>query len=137
MDASEAAEILAFVDEVLSEEGRMITLVRFNQTAPDPSRPHIVGTGDPFATPLEAVTVPCAFVPLSSLQILGHELERDKLTGNEQAHGIMAPSGEIDFSKYEGIIDGAARYIITKLSRLKPGNYTFVWAFTAEVRNAG
>lgn len=137
MDAAEAAEILAFVNETLTEEGRLITLVQFDQTPSDPSKPHIVGTTDPFVSPKASVTVPCAFVPLSSLQVLGLEATKSELVSTQEVYGIFAPSGEIDFAKYEGIIDGNNRYSVTKMSRLKPGAFTFVWAFIAGVRNAG
>lgn len=137
MDASEAAEIIAFVNETLQDEGRPVTLVQFNQTPTDPARPHIVGTTDPFASPKDSVLTHCAFVPLSSLQILGLEADRTELVSTKQVHGIFAPVGETDFAKYEGMIDGDGRYTLTKVSRLKPGLFTFVWAFIAEVRNAG
>ncbi len=136
MDASEAAEIIAFVKEIIGEEGRTMTLVKFDQTPANPATPHRVGKGDPFADPETTLELKCVFVPLSSLQDLGMGKVKMNLYSKADVVGLIEPSSEEDLSLYNGMIDGASRYLISTMDRLKPGDYTFLWSFAGAVRNA-
>ena len=136
MDATEAADTIAFVKQIIAEEGRGVTLVKFDTAPTDPTRPHLVGKGDPFAAPLETLNVNVCFVPLSSLQELGMSATKRDLYTAAAVVGLIEPSEEIDYSRFNGVIDGTNRYILSAVDRLKPGNYTFLWAFAGAVRNA-
>lgn len=136
MDASEAAEVIAFVKEIIAEEGRAVTLVRFDQASTDPAKPHHVGKGDPFVSPIESQPANCVFVPLSSLQDLGMNTQKRELYSQAAVVGLLEPMEEMDYSKFNGMIDGDARYVMSTVDRLKPGAFTFLWSFAGMVRNA-
>lgn len=136
MDASEAAETIEFVKEIIAEEGRPVTLVKFNTAPTDPTKPHLVGRGDPFNAPLATQVVNACFVPISSLQELGMSASKRELYTQAAVVGLMEPTNEIDYAEFNGLIDGTARYILASVDRLKPGAFTFLWSFAGAVRNA-
>lgn len=134
MTPQEIAETLAFVKTIIADEGRLITLVKFSTTPPDPSKPHKLAA-DPWGAPIATQDVHAVFVPLSSLQQLGMiTADKSKLYGKCSAVAMLEPIDEIDFGSFTGFLDGTDRYILSVVDKLKPGPATLLWAIGGDLK---
>lgn len=135
MTPQEAAEVVAFVKEIIADEGRIVTFVRFDATTPDPTKPHKPGA-DPWIAPAETLDAAAVFVPLSSLQELGMVAVKRELYNAAAVVGMVEPVDGVDFAHFDGMIDDGSRYLLSAVDKLKPGPTVFLWAFAGATIHA-
>ena len=125
-------EIITVAQELITENGRSITLVAFNSTPQDPARPWL-GPTDPRAKPDSTLTLDAVFVHPSSATALGLSQSGFDLLKTAEQIAIASPGATADLSVFQEVIDGTTRWKIEKIETLRPGREV-VLAFIAVKR---
>ncbi len=126
------AALTVTAQRLISENGRSITLVSFDDTLQNPSRPWL-GPADPRATPASTLVVDAVFVPPSGAAALGLSLQTVDLLKNAEQVAIISPGVDVGLEPFQEIIDGTTRWKIMMTEVLRPASQT-VLAFLGVVR---
>ena len=113
--------LTATAQRLISANGRSITLVQFDSTPSDASRPWL-GPADPRATPDASLTVDAVFVDNGSG--LGKTFNIEDLLKKSDQVALLSAGAQVDLSIYNEVIDGTERYKITGFDVLRPAGVT-------------
>ena len=129
MTAIDYNAMAAVAEQLIDENGREITIFRFDQTFTDSAKPW-KGPTDPRGTPDETATLNAVFVPISGAASLGMKtLDQDLLKRTEQVC-LIAPgvtSVPFDLATANEIIDGGVNSKVTFVETLKPGDTVLLY----------
>jgi len=109
---------VATAQELIDENGRDVTLIRFNQTPADANKPW-AGPADPDATPDATTTVRGCFVPMSGSGLGKDTIDEDLLKRTSELC-LIGPGVGFDITTANELIDGTVHKKITFVQELKP-----------------
>ena len=114
---------IATAQALITQFGRSITLVQFNDTITDSDKPWDgVNPTDPRGTPDATLVLDAVFVFPTGLLKLGLGSEEERLLKRYEQICIIAPGAANDPRDYQEIIDGSDRWKIEMVQVLKPAN---------------
>lgn len=114
--------LITVAQRLISENGRAISLLGFNETPADVNRPY-EGPSDTTDTPSNQLDLNAVFV-LPGQAGLGLGLDsvvQDLLKRSEQV-AMVSPGATADLKIYQQITDGSDQWTINEVHELKPGN---------------
>jgi len=110
-------EMAAVAQELIDDNGRDVTLIRFKQTPADGAKPW-EGPDDPRTTPDATTTVKGCFVPMGpGLGITITDVDLLKRTAEVC---LIGPGAGFDLATANELIDGSVHKKITFVQTLKP-----------------
>lgn len=122
-------EIANIAKTLIDENGREVTIVRFDQSPGDPTKPWR-GPADPRATPDATATVKGVFVPPSGAAKLGLSTVDQDLMKRTSEILIVAPGADappFDLATANEIIDDGVNKRITFVETLRPNVVTLLY----------
>lgn len=119
------AEILAVAQELITENGRSVTLIAFDSTEQNAAQPWN-GPADPRAVPDATLAVDAVFVDPSSARSLGVSRPVEDLVKRYSAIMMISPGAQVDLSQYQEVLDGTNRSRVESIESLRPGGTTFI-----------
>lgn len=118
-------KLAATAQRLVENSGRDITLVEFNTTPADASKPWR-GASDPRTTPDATLAVSGVFVEPSSATKLGMSTEVSDLL--KRSSQIIIVASTADLKSYNEVIDSdSSRWKIVGMETLKPGDTTLLY----------
>lgn len=118
-------EIRQIAQELVTEWGRTVTLVRPSETPVDATRPWIGNIDDDFTLVVPAIQVLPNQVRIFGLSALGESGKLDELMQISQLIYVVF-QGEVDLRQFTFLLDGGVRYNINSTQALKPANVTLL-----------
>lgn len=119
------AGLIALAQRLISENGRSVTLIEFDTTPPDPSKPW-KGPADPRANPASQLTLDATFVSPGSAAQLGLALETSDLIKLSEQILIMSPGANVDVTVFHEVIDDGETWKIETIEVLRPATDVLV-----------
>ena len=116
--------------QLVTDFGRDVTFVKFDETPDDASKPWR-GDLTPRETPADSQTIKAVFAHPSSATRLGLTINEEAFVGRETQIVMIVPgpTSVIDFTAFDEIIDGTVRWKITQTEVLKPGPLVMLYFF--------
>lgn len=112
------APLIATAQRLISENGRGVTLLRFDSTPADPAQPWD-GPTNPRTTPDETIDVEASFVPASGNWGLTSIVSDDLIKRSEQVCLISA-GASVDLTGYQEMTDNGKSWKIVGVEVLQP-----------------
>ncbi len=123
-------EMAECAEELISETGRTIQIIKFSET-PDDSNAPWDGPTTPRLTPEKDVTTVATFVHPTSVSQLGKSTVSDDLKARSEQICLIAPGISTipdDLATFTEIIDDdTTRWNITGVETLRPGSKTLLY----------
>lgn len=116
-------EIAALAQQLINENGRLVTFSRYDQSPPDPTKPWR-GPADPSTVPDATDSVRAVFVGSGSLGLSAKN--EDLMKRCEQAC-LVGPSATFDLATANEIVDNGVHWRIEFVETLKPAEVTCVY----------
>lgn len=115
---------IATAQRLITKFGRSITLVQFNDTETDSSKPWDgVNPTDPRATPDSTLVLDAVFIFPTGLLNLGLSTLQANLFARAEQIAIIAPGAAVATEGFNEIIDtDSTRWTIMETQTLKPGS---------------
>lgn len=122
--ATDYTEFAQLAQELISENGRTVTLQKLDATAADASKPW-KGAGAP--TVAQSKAVPAVFVPPSGSG-LGRDIVKEELLDRVEQVALVAPT-DVSLEDFHTILDDGVRWNIDWAQVLKPGPTVVLYVF--------
>jgi hypothetical protein len=115
--ATDYIDLAAMAENLITESGREVTVVRYKQSADDSAKPWH-GPGDPTTVPDATDTVYAAFVAPGSMGKYAQDV--DAMKRCEQAC-LVGPGASFDLTTADEVVDGGVRWHVESATVVKPG----------------
>lgn len=112
-------EMAAVAQELIDDNGRDVTLIRWKQAPADANKPW-EGPDDPRGTPDATNTIKGCFVPTSGSGLGKDTIDEDALKRTAEVC-LIVPGAGFDLATANELIDGGVHKKITFVQTLKPG----------------
>lgn len=113
-------KIIATAQRLIKADGRLISLIEFNETPGNASRPWL-GPSNPVTTPKETLQVYAVFGSPGGILALGRSDEVNDLIKSSEQIAIVSPGKDVDMTKYHQVLDGTVYWKISGRQIFKPG----------------
>ena len=126
MARADYLELVPDIQDLIDDNGRLVSFVRIATTAADALKPWkkaALTTGNTVTT-----RVPACFVPPSGMQLGSLGVTDDMLKRVDQVC-LVAPHNSVDLSNSQKLIDGGLSWAIEWVETLKPGDVVLLYAF--------
>lgn len=118
-------EMAAVAQELIDENGRDVTVIRFKQAPADASKPW-EGPDDPRTTPDATDIVKGCFVPVSGSGLGKETIDADALKRTGDVC-LIGPGAGFDLATADELIDGSVHKKITFVQTLKPATTVLIY----------
>jgi len=118
-------EMAAVAQELIDDNGRDVTLIRWKQAPADSAKPW-EGPDDPRGTPDATDTVKGCFVPIAGSGLGTETIDADAL---KRTGGVclIGPGAGFDLATANELIDGSVHKRITFVQTLKPADTVLMY----------
>jgi hypothetical protein len=122
--ATDYVEFVQLAQELIAENGRVVTFQKFAATAVDGNKPW-KGAGTP--TIAQTKTIPAMFVPASGSGF-GRDIVTEELLNRVEQVALIAPT-DVSLEDFHVILDDGVRWNIDWAQVLKPGATIVLYVF--------
>ncbi len=110
---------------LVKANGRAVMFIRLNDTPADSDEPWKAAATPRNPAEIETPTFALA-VPPSGVSKLGFKIESDDFVKRSEQILIVAPAS-VDLDNYTEVVDGAIRWQVTGMEKLKPATTTLLY----------
>ncbi len=125
MPGIDMTEMAAVAQEVVDDNGRNVTAIRWKQTAADANKPW-EGPDDPRGTPDASDVVKGCFVGMSGSGLSKETIDADALKRTRDVC-LIGPGASFDLATANELIDGSVHKRITFVQTLKPSDTVLLY----------
>lgn len=115
--------------DLIAKFGRPITVIQYDDTIDDPTKPWR-GAADLRSTPIAEVVAFGVFVEPIGARALGISTQAGELLKRADAILLVSlgsASSGVDLSLFDEVVDGARRWKIEVVEKLQPGDLTLLY----------
>jgi hypothetical protein len=123
-------EMASVAQELIDDNGRDVTIIRFGQTPADSNKPW-KGNTTPRATPDATDTVKGCFVPLAGSGLGIDTIDSDILKRTEEVC-LVGPGATFDLRTADEVQDGSVYKKVTFVQMLKPADTVLMYYIGVE-----